>query len=42
MKSLKKGDFMLDTHHVIELVAKTSLAYKNQSKKNLEVIIADR
>ena len=42
MKSLKKGDFMLRCDHVIELVAKTALAYKKQFKRELKVDIAER
>ncbi|XP_065053093.1 unconventional myosin-Ia-like [Rhopilema esculentum] len=41
VKSLKKGDFMLRCDHVIELVAKTALAYKKQFKRELKVDIAE-
>ena len=42
MKSLKKGDFVFHCEHLIELVAKTSLAYKNHLKKKLDVSITDK
>eukprot|EP00794_Sanderia_malayensis_P003145 gene3145-3614_t len=41
VKSLKKGDFVLHCHHVIELVAKASLAYKQQLSRNIEVVISE-
>eukprot|EP00112_Aurelia_sp_Birch-Aquarium-sp1_P006606 Seg1725.5 transcript_id=Seg1725.5/GoldUCD/mRNA.D3Y31 product="Unconventional myosin-Ib" protein_id=Seg1725.5/GoldUCD/D3Y31 len=42
VKSLKKGDFVFHCQHLIELVAKTSLAYKNHVKKKLDVSITDK
>jgi len=42
VKSLKKGDLMLYSEHVIELVAKAAVAYKKKLNKNMKVDVSER